>query len=122
MSLETDPLLFVSGPPVYRHHRKPKKWVEESTSIFPERQLEVEVHSDSTMWKRLNYFTSPFAQHVYRPLTFHLKFGEAIQGLVMKLEGESATIRLVDGSIVLIEMNEIVEINWRGKPFPIRFR
>jgi len=120
--LETDPLLFVSGPPVYRHHRKTKQWKEESTSIFPERQLEVEVKSDSTMWKRLNYFTSPFAQHVYRPLTFHMKFGEAIQGLVEKLEGESVTIRLVDGNVVSIDMNEIEEIKWRGNPFPIRFK
>ena len=120
--METDPLLFVSGPPVYRHQGKPKQWKEESTSIFPERQLEVEVKSNSTMWKRLNYFTSPFAQHVYRPLTFQLKFGEPIQGLVEKLEGESATIRLVDGGISSIDMNDIEEITWRGNPFPVRFR
>ena len=74
------------------------------------------------MWKRLNYFTSPFAQHVYKPLTFQMKYGESLQGLVDKLDDESATIRLVDGTIVSIEMNDIQEINWRGKPFPVRFR
>ncbi|MET1013027.1 MAG: hypothetical protein ABWX61_00765 [Paenisporosarcina sp.] len=120
--METEPLLFVSGPPVYRHHKKVKEWIEESTSIFPERQLEVEVKTESIMWKRLNYFTSPFAQHVYRPLTFQMKYGESLQGLVEKLEDESATLRLVDGTIVSIDMNDIHEINWRGKPFPVRFR
>lgn len=128
VSLETDPLLFVSGPPVYRHHKKTKKWIEESTSIYPERQLEVEmkveseVKTESTMWKRLNYFTSPFAQHVYRPLTFQMKYGETLQGLVEKLDDESATLRLVDGTIISIDMEDIQEINWRGKPFPVRFR
>jgi len=36
VSLENDPLLFVQGPPVYRHIKKVSLWQEESTSIFPE--------------------------------------------------------------------------------------
>jgi hypothetical protein len=130
VSLENDPLLFVHGPPVYRHVGKVTSWQEESTSIFPEPvgkavilDTEPVVKTDkieSLMWQRLNFLSSKFAKQVYKPLCFQLQDGEKVCGVVEALHPESVQIKLAEGEITAIEIQEIQEIWWGGKILPIR--
>lgn len=127
--LENDPLLFVQGPPVYRHVRKVSRWQEESTSIFPEPvvkaletkvEVEAKVETDPLMWQRLRFLTSDFAKFVYKPLFFQLKDGEKIGGIVDVLYQDSVQIKSAEDEIMAFEINEIKEIWWGGKILPIR--
>jgi len=118
-SLENVPLLFVHGPPVFRHVPKVTRWQEESTSIFPESLAKV-VEIDPLMWKRLLFLKTDLAQHVYKPLYFQLKDGEKICGVVHALHLESVKIRLAEGDLVAVEIQDIQEIWWRGKILPVR--
>ena len=133
VSLVNDPLLFVQGPPVYRHVRQVSKWQEESTSIYPEpvvkevepdvKKIEPDVKKVETnvlMWKRLRFLTSDFAKHVYRPLCFHLHAGEKVCGVVDELHPESVHIKSQEGVITALEIQEIEEIWWGGKILPTR--
>lgn len=126
VSLENDPLLFVQGPPVYRHVRRVSKWQEESTSIFPEPVVKAvepdvqKVETNELMWKRLRFLTSDFARHVYRPLCFHLHAGEKVCGAVDELHPESVHIKSLEGVITALEIQEIQEIWWGGKILPTR--
>jgi hypothetical protein len=141
VSLENDPLLFVHGPPVYRHVREVTRWQEESTSIFPEPVVKAVIHDpepvvkavihdpepvvktvevDSLMWNRLNFLMSKFAKQVYKPLCFQLQDGEKVCGVVDALHPESVQIKLAEGEITAIEIQEIQEIWWGGRILPIR--
>lgn len=119
VSLENDPLLFVHGPPVYRHVPKVSRWQEESTSIFPE-PLAKAVEIDPLMWKRLLFLKTDLAKHVYKPLCFQFKDGEKICGAVDALHLQSVQIRLPEGELVAVEIQDIQEIWWRGKILPVR--
>lgn len=119
VSVENDPLLFVQGPPVYRHIPKVKHWQEESTSIFPEPVLKA-VEKDPLMWNRLRFLQTDFAKHVYKPLCFHLQDGEKVYGVVEALNPDSVQIKFADGEITAFELKEIKEIWWRGKILPTR--
>lgn len=123
VSLENDPLLFVQGPPVYRHIKKVSRWQEESTSIFPEPAVkEVETKpTDPVMWKRLRFLTTDFAKHVYKPLCFHLHDGEQVFGEVNELYPDSVQIKSPEDLVIALEINEIKEIWWKGKVLPTRF-
>lgn len=126
--MENDPLLFVQGPPVYRHVRKKSRWQEESTSIFPEpvekvvkkEVVEKVVETNPLMWKRLRFLTTDFAKHVYQPLWFHLKDGQKLCGAVYALQIDSVQIKSPEDEIVTLEIQEIQELWWRGKVLPIR--
>ena len=129
-SVENDPLLFVHGPPIYRHVSKVKHWQEESTSIFPEPKgkainldtepVEKSVEIESLMWKRLNFLMSKFAKKVYKPLCFQLIDGEKVCGVVDALHPESVEIKLAEGNITSFEIQEIQEIWWGERILPIR--
>ena len=144
VSLENDPLLFVQGPPVYRYRKKVSRWLEESTSIFPdptEKDVEKDIvnqaseqmnevgklepiekdETDTVMWKRLRFLSTDFAKHVYKPLRFHLHTGEQIFGAVIKLYPASVEIKSPNGDIVALEIQEIQEIWWGGRILPIRY-
>ncbi|MDX1806410.1 MAG: hypothetical protein R3267_05255 [Paenisporosarcina sp.] len=120
--MENDPLLFVQGPPVYRHIPKVKHWQEESTSIFPEPAIKAveKAVEDPIMWNRLRFLKSDFAKHVYKPLCFHLQDGEKVYGVVEDLDPDSVQIKLTNGEITAFEIQEIQEIWWRGKILPTR--
>ncbi|PUB17918.1 hypothetical protein C8K15_101115 [Paenisporosarcina sp. OV554] len=127
--MENDPLLFVQGPPVYRHIPMVSYWQEESTSIFPEpiiKAVEKEavekdpVEKDPIMWNRLRFLKTDFAKHVYKPLCFHLQDGEKVYGVVEEINPDSVQIKLTDGEITAFEIKEIQEIWWRGKILPTR--
>ena len=147
ISLENDPLLFVQGPPVYRHIKKASLWQEESTSIFPEPNMKDfeeddqvpvneqvvkagksekedkadKIETDPVMWKRLRFLSTEFAQYVYKPLRFELQNGEQIFGSVNELYPSSVQIKCPDDEVVAVEIQEIQEIWWGGKILPIRF-
>lgn len=121
--MENDPLLFVQGPPVYRHIPKVLYWQEESTSIFPEpvqKVVEKAVEKDPIMWNRLRFLKTDFAKHVYKPLCFHLQDGEKVYGVVEDLHPDSVQIKQTDGEITAFEIQDIQEIWWRGKILPTR--
>lgn len=121
--MENDPLLFVQGPPVYRHIPKISYWQEESTSIFPEpvqKAVEKTVEKDPIMWNRLRFLKTDFAKHVYKPLCFHLQDGEKVYGVVEDLHPDSVQIKQTDGEITAFEIQDIQEIWWRGKILPTR--
>lgn len=118
-SVVNDPLLFVQGPPVYRHIPKVSSWQEESTSIFPEPIIKA-VEKNPIMWNRLRFLKTDFAKHVYKPLCFHLQDGEKVYGVVEELHPDSVQIKLTDGVITAFEIQEIQEIWWRGKILPTR--
>ncbi|HSO57342.1 MAG TPA: hypothetical protein VLQ66_03810 [Paenisporosarcina sp.] len=121
--MENDPLLFVQGPPVYRHIPKVSYWQEESTSIFPEsvqKAVEKTVEKDPIMWNRLRFLKSDFAKHVYKPLCFHLQDGEKVYGVVEDLHPDSVQIKQTDGEITAFEIQDVQEIWWRGKILPTR--
>lgn len=123
VSVENDPLLFVQGPPVYRHIPQVSYWQEESTSIFPEpaiKAVEKAVEKDPIMWNRLRFLKSDFAKHVYKPLCFYLQDGEKVYGVVEDLHPDSVQIKLTNGEITAFEIQEIQEIWWRGKILPTR--
>lgn len=140
-SLANDPLLFVQGPPVYRHIKKVSDWQEESTSIFPEPILKatteteevakneapekvaelLEDETDSIMWKRLRFLSTDFAKYVYKPLCFHLHNGDQIFGCVDVLYPASVQIKSPGNEVIQVEIKEIQEIWWGGKILPVRF-
>lgn len=140
-SLANDPLLFVQGPPVYRHIKKVSHWQEESTSIFPEPQLKAEDEVDvvtkneklhdakettedemeSVMWRRLRFLSTDFAKYVYKPLRFHLHNGDQIFGSVDQLLPSSVQIKSPGNDVIAVEIKEIQEIWWGGKILPVRF-
>ncbi len=119
ISLENEPLLFVQGPPVYRHVRNVSHWQEESTSIFPEPVAKV-VEIDPLMWKRLRFLTSEFAKHVYKPLCFELQNDEKICGVVDELQPEHVQITSPEGEFTSVDIKEIKEIWWGEKVLPTR--
>ena len=141
-SLANDPLLFVQGPPVYRHIKKVSHWQEESTSIFPEPQLKVEEaeveevskneklqavketpedETELVMWRRLRFLSTDFAKYVYKPLRFHLHNGDQIFGSVDQLFPSSVQIKSPGNEVIAVEIKEIQEIWWGGKILPVRF-
>lgn len=112
--------MFVHGPPVFI---RVEVTDEESTSVFVqnwEEQTEsgdMEVIIDSSILRRMKYLEGSFQNEVYRPLQFDLG-EEKLTGVIEKIEGNTAFIEL-DGEegIVAVEIDKILEIFWRGKPF-----
>ena len=122
-----DPLLFVSGPPIYIAVPFIE---EESTSIFIKevdeekelvKGLSVEIkETKPAIITKLNRIRTSFGQQIYRPLTFHLDADEKITGNVTKFEGNTIVVEINgdEDTIVSIELSEIQDIKWRGKSLP----
>lgn len=74
--------------------------------------------SHPAIYDTLQYLNNPFRRQVYRPLHFHLR-EEQVKGSLRKVEGETVWIDpLEDGTApVMIAMEEIESIYWRGQQF-----
>ncbi len=108
---------------------------EESTSVFvpnmenPEelgipddvmemeqQQIDSDVQVDPSVARRIAYLEGPFQKEVYRPLEFRTS-EEAHKGTIGKVDGNTLYIELEEEGTVAVEMHQIKEIFWRGKPF-----
>lgn len=122
------PLMFVDGPPVYTRVSVED---EESTSIFviedessntveqlAEQPIEIK-EVDSSILAKVARFQSPIGQRVYQGLTFILD-DEEIRGNVGKLEDNTLIIEVEgdEDEIIAVELSELQDIIWRGKPLP----
>ena len=73
---------------------------------------------DTQLFRQLKFLSLPFRQRVYQPIEFVMKDGSHLIGVVNEIDGTN--IKIVDGrQEVLIEVNAIDQLIWRGKPFPI---
>lgn len=132
-----EPLLFVNGPPVYI---KVSVTVEESTSVFmlnsdeqiesvKEEQLDLREQeqvkvlealpsTNPVIQRKINYLSHSFRRQAYQPLQFVMK-EETVTGAIGKIEEETVWIELTGEhqEMIAVEMGEIEEVLWRGKPF-----
>lgn len=122
------PLMFVSGPPVYT---RVSAEGEESTSIFVIEKEMSEVAEplakqpieskevESSILAKVARLQSPIGQRVYQELTFVFDDEEVI-GNAGKLEGHTLIIEVNgdEDEIIAVELADLREIIWRGKPLP----
>lgn len=122
--LQSEPLLFIAGPPIFTKVRESSEdfTIEESTSVYtkpftPSRDL-------TPIKEQLQFLDSPFQRHVYRPLTFRLVGGEEHLGVVDRLNEDSVVIRLEseteDSEVIELDLGDLEKIIWRGKVFKLK--
>lgn len=118
------PLMFVNGPPVYTHVPLTD---EESTSMFVREEKPAKSVLEESEKKEVNpvilekvkKLQSPIGQRVYQQLTFVLDQEEII-GNVIQVDEQTLTVVEVDHpeKKTVIELSELKNIIWRGKPLP----
>ena len=120
-----EPLLFVQGPPVFIRVAVKD---EESTSVFvltgeeledanETKQMELaEKVEPSSISRRITYLGLPFHRQVYQPLQFILN-DETLTGTIEEVDGDTVLIDQGEDQFIAIDVTQIEEILWRGKPF-----
>lgn len=78
----------------------------------------VERPNHPAIYDTLQYLNNPFRRQVYRPLIFYLK-EDQLKGSLRKVEGETVWIDPLEGETapIMIAMEEIESIHWRGQQF-----
>jgi len=124
-----DPLLFITGPPVF--HLPPGERIEVTFEVPLEEPLEVplEVLDESTsiyemrkymsaktiaLVEKMKFLAKPFQRKAYRPLVFHLEDGVLLQGEVEKVDDEHVTFFLGAGELITYRVDQVKKIVWRG--------
>jgi len=122
------PLLFVDGPPVFI---KVAIIAEESTSVSSLNNEEQSVLENEEqvsvaevlpvnlgVQRKVIYLSNSFRRQAYQPLQFVLE-EETLSGTIEKIEQGTVWIDLegADHEIIAVEMGNIEEVLWRGKPF-----
>ncbi|WP_342566905.1 hypothetical protein MKY09_13890 [Psychrobacillus sp. FSL K6-4046] len=124
MSSLNDPILYISGPPVF--HLPPQLRAreeveivvdetiieEESTSIY---EIKNTVSTkNSAIFEKLKFLAKPFQRKVYRPLSFHMADGSIIQGEVQEVTDEQVIFSINDESLETYPVHQVKKIFWRG--------
>ena len=124
MSSLNDPILYISGPPVF--HLPPQERIkveietvieetiieEESTSIYeikntiPEKSIAI--------YEKLKFLARPFQRKVYRPLSFHMADGSVIQGEVQEVTEDQVILSINGESLATYPVHQVKKIFWRG--------
>ena len=124
MSALNDPILYISGPPVF--HLPPQLRIkeevetavdetiieEESTSIYEIKNTLSP--KNSAIYEKLKFLSKPFQRKVYRPLSFHMVDGSIIQGEVQEVTDEEVIFSINDESIETYPIHQVKKIFWRG--------
>lgn len=121
------PLMFIKSPSAFV--RLPIVEVETELSIVDvdvveerapeareEQQQQQEQVGNVLVAEQLKKIQTPFGRHLYQPLLFKLTNERKVLGKLKKVEGNQLAI-LVEGTeekIELIQVNEVVDIFWRG--------
>lgn len=125
MSSLNDPILYISGPPVF--HLPPQLRVkeeveivleepiieEESTSIYEIKNNTMSV-INSAIFEKLKFLSKPFQRKVYRPLSFHMADGSIIQGEVQEVTEDQVILSINGESIETYPIHQVKKIFWRG--------
>lgn len=124
MSALNDPILYISGPPVF--HLPPQlRTKEEVEIVVDETIIEEESTSiyeikntlsakNSAIYEKLKFLSKPFQRKVYRPLSFHMVDGSIIQGEVQEVTDEQVIFSINDESIETYPVHQVKKIFWRG--------
>ncbi|MEK4522829.1 hypothetical protein MKX96_14490 [Psychrobacillus sp. FSL W7-1493] len=124
MSSLNDPILYISGPPVF--HLPPqiraKEEVEivvdetiieeESTSIYEMKNKISE--KNIAVFEKLKFLSKPFQRKVYRPLSFHMVDGSIIQGEVQEVTDDQVIICTNGENLENYPIHQVNKIFWRG--------
>lgn len=124
MSSLNDPILYISGPPVF--HLPPQLRVKEEVEIVLEEPI-IEEESTSiyeikntmsaktvAIYEKLKFLSKPFQRKVYRPLSFHMDDGSIIQGEVQEVTEDQVILSINGESIETYPIHQVKKIFWRG--------
>ncbi|MCM3358951.1 MULTISPECIES: hypothetical protein [unclassified Psychrobacillus] len=124
MSSLNDPILYISGPPVF--HLPPQiRSKEEVEIVVDETIIEEESTSiyeikntmsakNNAIFEKLKFLSKPFQRKVYRPLSFHMADGSIIQGEVQEVTDEQVIFSINGESIETYPVHQVKKIFWRG--------
>ncbi|AYC29030.1 hypothetical protein [Paenisporosarcina cavernae] len=109
-----NPVLYVKSPPV---HHLPKAARVKDTLV--NENLERQDDVIDLMEKRLAYFTTDFNRRAYGDITLVMQNEERISGKVLGIEPGAVQFESGETQLTL-DSADILEIEWLGKPFPLR--
>ena len=124
MSSLNDPILYISGPPVF--HLPPQiRSKEEVEIVVDETIIEEESTSiyeikntmsakNNAIFEKLKFLSKPFQRKVYRPLSFHMADGSIIQGEVQEVTDEQVIFSINGESLETYHVHQVKKIFWRG--------
>lgn len=124
MSSLNDPILYISGPPVFhlppQFRAKEKVEIvidetiieEESTSIY-EMKNKMSAKNNA-VFEKLKFLSKPFQRKAYRPLSFHMVDGSIIQGEVQEVTDDQVIISINGESLETYPIHQVNKIFWRG--------
>ena len=130
--MEHEPLLYIKSPSYFLSIPQMPQEVdfEESTSVFVKENFTQERKSEEpiernggpvneVIIKQLQFLEKPFRQKVYQPLLICLKDGRKLPGIASDVQDDSFMLTSEEQQTQeIIQIEDVIEILWRGRSLP----